>query len=52
HGTVVSMEDRDVVKVIKATAPIERMFGYSTELRSLTQGRGTFSMTFHAYDIE
>ena len=52
HGIVVSMDDRDVVKVIKATAPIERMFGYATELRSLTQGRGTFSMTFHAYDIE
>ena len=52
HGVVEDMEDRDVVKVIKVTAPIERMFGYATELRSLTQGRGTFSMTFHSYDIE
>jgi len=52
HGTVESMDERDTVRVIRALAPIDRMFGYSTELRSLTQGRGTFSMTFHSYDLE
>jgi len=52
HGVIEAMEDRDVVKVIRVTAPVERMFGYATELRSLTQGRGTFSMRFARYDIE
>ncbi len=52
HGVIEAMEDRDVIKVIRATAPIERMFGYATELRSLTQGRGTFSMRFARYDVE
>jgi len=35
---------------IQAISPLTRMFGYSTELRSLTQGRGTFSMQFSHYD--
>jgi elongation factor G len=30
--------------------PLRRMFGYSTDLRSLTQGRGTFTMVFYRYD--
>ena len=52
HGVIEAMEDREVVKVIRAGAPIERMFGFATELRSLTQGRGTFSMQFARYDTE
>jgi elongation factor G len=36
--------------LIKAISPLTRMFGYSTALRSLTQGRGTFSMQFSHYD--
>jgi len=38
------------VTMIRAIAPLTRMFGYSTELRSLTQGRGTFTMQFSRYD--
>jgi elongation factor G len=38
------------VVMIKAVSPLTRMFGYSTDLRSLTQGRGTFSMQFSHYD--
>jgi elongation factor G len=38
------------VTLIRAIAPLTRMFGYSTELRSLTQGRGTFAMQFSHYD--
>jgi elongation factor G len=38
------------VTMIRAIAPLTRMFGYSTELRSLTQGRGTFIMQFSHYD--
>lgn len=52
RGSVVNMEERGVVKIIEAEAPVERMFGYSTELRSVTQGRATFSMVFARYDIE
>jgi elongation factor G len=36
--------------MINAISPLTRMFGYSTDLRSLTQGRGTFSMQFSHYD--
>ena len=38
------------VTLIKAISPLTRMFGYSTDLRSLTQGRGTFSLQFSHYD--
>jgi len=38
------------VTMIRALSPLTRMFGYSTDLRSLTQGRGTFSMQFSRYD--
>jgi elongation factor G len=37
------------VQAIRAFAPLEKMFGYATVLRSLTQGRGTFTMEFHHY---
>ena len=37
-------------RLIEAHAPLRQMFGYSTDLRSLTKGRATFSMQFHAYD--
>lgn len=43
----------DVLKTIKALAPLSVLFGYSTSLRSLTEGRGTFSMEFsHFGDTE
>ncbi|WP_461395579.1 hypothetical protein, partial [Deferrisoma sp.] len=35
---------------IEALVPLRRMFGYSTDLRSKTQGRGTFQMLFERYD--
>ena len=37
-------------RVVEARAPLQNMFGYSTRLRSLSEGRATFSMQFHAYD--
>ncbi len=37
--------------VIRAHTPLRRMFGYATDLRSLTQARATFSMQFHAFDV-
>ncbi len=42
-------ESRDKVKVIKATVPLSEMFGYTTALRSMTQGRGSSSMEFTHY---
>jgi elongation factor G len=50
-GSVVGMEDRfGNAKAIHATVPLSEMFGYATELRSATQGRGVFSMEFKHYD--
>jgi len=51
RGVVEAIEDKEKIKVIKASAPIERMFGYATDLRSVTEGRGSFSMRFARYDI-
>jgi len=42
---------QDGVQVVTAQVPLAEMFGYSTSLRSATQGRGNFSMQFAAYDI-
>jgi elongation factor G len=43
------MEDRNDVKVIDAEVPLAEMFGYATSLRSMTQGRGSYSMEFDHY---
>ncbi len=45
-GKIESITPRSNIQVIKATAPLSRMFGYSTALRSATQGRGNFTMNF------
>ena len=45
-GIVSSMESRPAFEIVKAQAPLVSMFGYTTILRSQTQGRGTFSMEF------
>ncbi len=49
RGQVNSMGDRGGVKVINSHVPLSEMFGYSTDLRSMTQGRGTYSMEFDHY---
>jgi elongation factor G len=50
RGRVQSMEDRSNVRVIYATVPLAEMFGYATALRSLTQGRGNYTMQFEGYE--
>jgi elongation factor G len=50
RGKIEEMEMRGGSRVIKALAPLEEMFGYATTLRTLTQGRGVFSMEFFRYD--
>lgn len=49
-GKIESISARSGIHVLKATVPLSRMFGYSTSLRSATQGRGTFSMQFSRFD--
>jgi elongation factor G len=49
-GKIESIEHKLGVQVIDVEVPLSRMFGYSTALRSATQGRGTFSMHFARFD--
>jgi elongation factor G len=49
RGMVLGMEDNAGIKVLKAEVPLAEMFGYSTTLRSLSQGRATYSMEFKKY---
>ena len=50
NGKVESITPKPGIQVIKAVVPMARMFGYSTSLRSSTQGRGTFTMQFSHFD--
>jgi len=50
RGKIEETEDRGDMKIIRSKAPLAEMFGYATTLRSLTQGRGTFTMEFDHYD--
>lgn len=49
RGQINSMDDRMGVKIVNAFVPLSEMFGYSTDLRSATQGRGSYSMEFDHY---
>ena len=50
RGRIEGMEPRSGVQVIRAKIPLSEMFGYATDLRSRTQGRGTYSMEFSHYE--
>ena len=50
RGRIEGMESREVIDIIRAHVPLAEMFGYMTELRSSTQGRGVFTMEFSHYD--
>jgi elongation factor G len=49
-GRIEQIQSKGKVSVVVACVPLKEMFGYSTDLRSLTQGRGTFTMQFHHFD--
>ena len=49
RGMIQGMEARNGAQVIKAHVPLSEMFGYSTDLRSATQGRATYTMIFNHY---
>ncbi len=50
RGKILGMESRSGGQVINAHVPLSEMFGYSTDLRSLTQGRATYTMVFDHYE--
>jgi len=50
RGRIENTEDQMESKIINAKVPLAEMFGYATNLRSLTQGRGTFTMEFDHYE--
>ncbi len=50
RGKVLGLESRSGAQVINSHVPLSEMFGYSTVLRSLTQGRATYTMVFSHYD--
>lgn len=50
RGQIKEMSERGGVKIIESTVPLGEMFGYATELRSMTQGRASYSMEFSHYD--
>ena len=49
RGMIQGMEDSPSGKVIRAEVPLAEMFGYSTTVRSLSQGRASYSMEFKHY---
>jgi elongation factor G len=49
-GKIESIEQRHGLQAIRAIVPLAKMFGYSTSLRSATQGRGTYTMKFSHFD--
>ncbi|HSK48355.1 MAG TPA: elongation factor G [Coriobacteriia bacterium] len=50
RGHIESMEPRGNAQIVRAKVPLSEMFGYSTDLRSKTQGRAVYSMQFKAYE--
>jgi elongation factor G len=49
RGIVQGMEDTMAGKIIRAEVPLSEMFGYATDLRSMSQGRASYSMEFLKY---
>ena len=50
RGRIEGMDDLGGGKIVRAFVPLAEMFGYSTDLRSRTQGRGNYSMFFEKYE--
>jgi elongation factor G len=51
QGKVEEITSKGPIQVLTASVPLSKMFGYSTALRSVSQGRGTFTMQFSHYDV-
>jgi elongation factor G len=50
RGRILNMEPKGNKEIIKSEVPLSQMFGYSTQLRSRTQGRASFTLNFHHYE--
>ena len=51
RGRILGMDREEGFQVLNAEAPLAETFTYSSQLRSMTQGRGTFTMEFDHYDV-
>ncbi len=51
RGAIEGMEERGLARAVKAKVPLSEMFGYTTQLRSMTEGRASFTMEFDHYEI-
>ena len=51
RGQITGMQTTGTFETIDALVPLATMFGYATDLRSKTQGRGTYTMVFSHYDV-
>jgi elongation factor G len=51
HGRVLHTDTREQVQIIRGEAPLSKMFGYATDLRSASQGRATYSMLFSHFEV-
>ena len=51
-GLIQSLESKPSIEVVHAQAPMAKMFGFSTALRSVTQGRASFGMTFSHFEVK
>ncbi|MDE2213054.1 MAG: elongation factor G [Patescibacteria group bacterium] len=51
RGQIEGMEERGLARAIRAKVPLSEMFGYTTQLRSMTEGRASFTMEFDHYEV-
>jgi elongation factor G len=51
RGLIEGVDERETAQVIKAKVPLSEMFGYTTQLRSMTEGRASFTMEFDHYEV-
>jgi elongation factor G len=51
RGQIEGMEERGLARAVKAKVPLSEMFGYTTALRSMTEGRASFTMEFDHYEV-
>ncbi|HVV38850.1 MAG TPA: elongation factor G [Candidatus Paceibacterota bacterium] len=51
RGQIEGMEERGMARAVKAKVPLSEMFGYTTALRSMTEGRASFTMEFDHYEV-